>query len=461
VDRNEGRCPDAAGGDALKPSSSARAIRLVSIAAALVSAVAIAACGSSAPGSSATSSAGGSHAAKTSAVGASTSASTGTPAASTVSGAPIVVGTICSCSGPQASLLANEGKVAQAWADSVNASGGINGHPVKMIVMDDGENPATSLQDAKALVEQDKVMAIVGETSEVDAAWSAYVASKGIPVVGGVSETGPFLTTPDFFPSGTQLPVVTAGLAALAKQGAHKHLGVFYCAESPVCAQLDPITKAAAGLYGLGYTSGKISATAPSYAAPCLSARSAGVDVVYVADNGPVVQRVLAGCVQQGYKVPLVAPSAEATSSFLTDSNLDGTQLTGSNANPYDPSTPSIKAFQTAVDKYAPGVLNSPTFSYATLYPWVGGQLFAAAAKAADIGPTSTPAQVTKGLYALRGDTLGGLAPPLTFTPGKPAFLTCYFTSEVRGGKFKSLGGDKPTCLSAAQTAQFAAALKG
>ena len=49
---------------------------------------------------------------------------------------------------------------------------------------------------------------------------------------------------------------------------------------------------------------------------------------------------------------------------------------------------------------------------------------------------------------------------PLNFTPGKPAFIPCWFTEQVKGGKFTSLNGNKPTCLTAAQGAALAKALK-
>ena len=37
-------------------------------------------------------------------------------------------------------------EIYQAWAKTVNASGGINGHPVQLIVRDDGSSPATSFE---------------------------------------------------------------------------------------------------------------------------------------------------------------------------------------------------------------------------------------------------------------------------------------------------------------------------
>jgi branched-chain amino acid transport system substrate-binding protein len=418
--------------------------------AAVLVAFALTACGSSS-----------SHSAKASA---SSTGAASTPAAtsassSTAKGAPMVVGSICSCSGPQAAQFGDAQKVITAWANSVNAAGGINGHPVKMISLDDGQNPATSLQDVKQLVQQDHVMAIVSDLSLVDASWAKYVTSAGVPVVGGASPETSFGQYPDFFASGGTLLTLAAGTVAAA-QG-RKNLGVLYCAESPVCAQIVPLAALAGHLVGLKTTPQKISATAPSYAANCLALKSAGVDSLYVADNGPIAQRVVSGCAQQGYKPSIVDNVTSVTNAILTDPNWAGTKLVATDANPYDSSLPAIKTFQDAVDKYYPGLTGSAQWAYDDIYPWTGGQLFEAAAKAGNLGPTSTGADVKKALYALRNETLGGLQPPITYHPGQPAFTPCWFEEQVQSGKFATLNGDRPTCLSATQTTTLLKALKG
>ena len=51
------------------------------------------------------------------------------------------------------------------------------------------------------------------------------------------------------------------------------------------------------------------------------------------------------------------------------------------------------------------------------------------------------------GLYALQGETLGGLAPqPLTFTQGKGTEVTCYFLANIKNGKLTASNGAKPLC---------------
>jgi branched-chain amino acid transport system substrate-binding protein len=391
-----------------------------------LSVVGLAACGSSSKSSSSSSSTSASAPASTS------TGSTSSAAAAT--GTPLVVGAICSCSGAVSASLSGNDKVLGAWASSVNAAGGINGHPVKMIVMDDGGTPATALQDAKVLVQSDHVMGIV-DMSVADAAFAPYVTAKGIPVVGGDGTLSTFITNPNFFPSNTQLPATTVGMALIAKQAGATHFGIAYCAEAPVCAQLDPLGKAAAAAAGIKYSSTKVAATAPNYAAPCLQLKGDGVDAFYVADTPKFVGNM-----------------GGLSNIVLADKNLDGGLTVGGAANPYDPSTPAIAQFYAALQKYAPGIVGTTNLKYTMIMSWSGGKLFEAAAKAGNLTPSSTPAELKQALYKLHNETLGGIAPQLNFTAGKPTFIPCFFSMKISGGKFVSQNVNKPVCLTATQS---------
>ncbi|MEV6322665.1 ABC transporter substrate-binding protein [Nocardia sp. NPDC051787] len=360
---------------------------------------------------------------------------------------PILIGSICSCTGPAAGSVGRAGDVLQSWASWVNDRGGINGHPVKVISYDDEQNPTTALAVAKKLVEQDKVVAIVGQTSLVSSSWQSYVTSKGIPVIGGQPVDAPFITDPNFFASGTTLPVLMLGEVAQAKKAGAKTLGVFYCAEIPVCEQLpqmlDPMAKQA----GLGFAAEKVAIAAPNYIAPCLAFKDKGVDALFSAVSVEAISRIAASCAQQGYK-PVQAPLGTALQKgWAKDPNFEGSIFAGSNALYTDESIAAVKDFNDALEKYIPGLRDSADFSSPLLWPWAGGQLFLAAAKAANLSPSSTSADVVKGLRTLRDETLDGLAPPLTFPEGRPAFPLCYFTGNTKGGAFHSDNGGKPTCI--------------
>ena len=66
-------------------------------------------------------------------------AAAATPATK-LKGKPIVIGSVGSFTGPQAPALGAVDDTLKAWAEWKNANGGINGHPVKLIIEDDGSN---------------------------------------------------------------------------------------------------------------------------------------------------------------------------------------------------------------------------------------------------------------------------------------------------------------------------------
>ena len=77
------------------------------------------------------------------------------------------------------------GKVAKAYFDCVNDNGGIKGRPIQYILYEEQLNPAQQAALARKLVESDKVVGVVGNTSftECGTNWR-YYRSKGFVVIG-------------------------------------------------------------------------------------------------------------------------------------------------------------------------------------------------------------------------------------------------------------------------------------
>jgi len=77
------------------------------------------------------------------------------------------------------------GKVAAAYFACVNDNGGINGHPVKYTLYTEQLNPAQEAALARKMVQSDKAVGIVGNTSfaECGTNWK-YYKSKGYVVIG-------------------------------------------------------------------------------------------------------------------------------------------------------------------------------------------------------------------------------------------------------------------------------------
>jgi len=371
---------------------------------------------------------------------------------STLKGDPIVIGTICSCSGVQAAGLGKSSDGISAWVKQVNGAGGLNGHPVKLIVKDDAGDPTKALQAAKELVEEDKVVAIVGETSVADAAFQTYVETAKVPVVGGLAVEKTFLVSPMFFASGASAVVTTYGMMKEAKAEGATTIGALYCAESPVCAEIDGLGRAFGQMVGIGWTSGKISATQPNYTAQCLAMKGDGVDALFIGHNPSVQVRLAADCTKAGYQPDEIEQLVAIGPEVIASPDFDGALYTGANALQTDESVPGVKAFRDAAEAYEPGLTKDPQFNMNVLQSWAGAKLFEAAAKSVDLSPTSAPADVVKGLYSLKDETLDGIAPPLTFTAGKPAFPSCYFLSTIEDKQLVAKPSE-PVCLSADELA--------
>ena len=113
------------------------------------------------------------------------------------------------------------GKVADAYFKCVNDNGGINGRPIKYILYNEQLNPAQQAALARKLVESDKVVGIVGNTSftECGTNWR-YYKSKGFTVIGAGVQAECF-GTPSFVESNMGPRYSNIGAAqALVRAGA-------------------------------------------------------------------------------------------------------------------------------------------------------------------------------------------------------------------------------------------------
>ncbi len=78
---------------------------------------------------------------------------------------PIKIGAIFSVTGPASFLGAPEAKTAKMFVDKINASGGVLGQKLELIIKDSSGNPEKAVSFAKQLIEEDKVLAIIGPST--------------------------------------------------------------------------------------------------------------------------------------------------------------------------------------------------------------------------------------------------------------------------------------------------------
>ncbi len=363
--------------------------------------------------------------------------------------AQIPVGVIGSYSGPQSSTFASGQATMQAWADAVNAAGGIDGHQVHLYIEDDAGVPATSLTEVKTLVQQDHVVAIVGQSTGDPAVFQKYLDSAGVPVVGGNPQSTPYLDDPNWFAIGGNEISSFYGIAAAAKQIGPK-LGNLYCAELPACAATQTLLLTFGKPLDLAVSYGsKVSASAPDFTAVCQGLIKSGVQSYTLGLGAATLKQVASQCEQQGLTAKLVL-SDVADSTFTSDAQFNGVEVVDDTFPFFEDSTPATQAFHAALKQYSPtvGTAAIPLNSQAAA-AWASGKLFEAAVAASGTGPI-TSESVKKGLYALKGDTLGGLTPPLAFTAGKATNYNCSWVYTIKDGAFVAPNGTTATCASIA-----------
>jgi branched-chain amino acid transport system substrate-binding protein len=336
-------------------------------------------------------------------------------------------------------------KTLATWETYINASGGLDGHPVKVISADDRNDPATALSNVTGFIQNDHAVAILDQSSE-DSAFASFAASAKVPVI-SLNESGgtfTYQTNPDFFADGATVEAILYGQEAAAKQQGATNFGIVYCTDVSACAQAVPLWKADASSVGikLGYLAGA-SDSAPNYTAQCLAAKEAGVNAMFPA--GIPSNSLADDCAQQNFHPIWIGSEGTINARSAADPNLNGAVSDQESFPWFLDDTPATKVFHKYMGSYIPKA-ESPAVVSAS---WTGGQMFA---KAVELGLASdTKAKVTAntvltGLYAFHDETLGGLAPPLTFTAGKPTAVNCWFLTKVHKGTYIAPLGMKPQC---------------
>jgi len=77
----------------------------------------------------------------------------------------IKIGAILAVTGGASFLGSPEAKTIEMLAEQINADGGINGRQIELIIKDSAANPEKAISFAKQLIEEEKVIAIVGPST--------------------------------------------------------------------------------------------------------------------------------------------------------------------------------------------------------------------------------------------------------------------------------------------------------
>jgi branched-chain amino acid transport system substrate-binding protein len=354
----------------------------------------------------------------------------------------LVFGNVASYSGVLGAVTVGNKYSLSAWVSMQNARGGLDGHPIKLIIGDDQADPVSGLTLMKRMVENDHVLAFVGNINVFGLdQYADYAKSKGVPFIGGDGVGARWFTDPNLFPAvGPTTGAIEAGLQYFVNQGM-THLGMTYCLEvAKMCGYLnDTAVKSPVGKHIVDDE--QVSLVAPSYTSQCLRMQAQKIEAIYLLMDTSGAARMTQNCATQGYTPKMMVLGLDATAAFPGVDAMQGALVPGATVPPSETQIPAVAEYRAAMNKYAPGIGDSGC----GLLGWAGGLLLGRAGEHLSDNPTA--ADFKANLWKIKNDDLGGFTTPLTFPKDKPAIpSTCVFIWGVKDHKFYAPQGPKPVC---------------
>ncbi|HSM92624.1 MAG TPA: ABC transporter substrate-binding protein [Anaeromyxobacteraceae bacterium] len=100
-------------------------------------------------------------------------------APASAAGEPIKIGALLAVTGPASFLGAPEARTLALLVEQQNAKGGIDGHPIQLLVKDTGGSPEKAVSFAKQLIDEEQVFAIIGPATSGETMQVKAIAEGG------------------------------------------------------------------------------------------------------------------------------------------------------------------------------------------------------------------------------------------------------------------------------------------
>lgn len=349
----------------------------------------------------------------------------------------LILGSFGHGSGPLGAVFRAPIVAAKAWVADVNARGGLNCHPVELRFADDHADPNQALAIVRRMVEEDHILAIYNQVAPltIDAV-APYLESKGIPFLGSVPGNQAFDNSPmSFQPSTSDRGTGWSHILPLLQfPGPHK-IATLFCREAAGCKSYNEmVEKFAPQIDSKVVFSAQVSLAQPDYTAEVLAARNAGADaLVTIVENASTV-RIARSAHQQGWNPIVTVQHTGDSQSLLQNPDAEGVATDSSTVE--WSAAAEMKPYRDAVARYQPGG-ELGGFGAAA---WAAGKLLEAASRNLSDNPTS--AELIASLLALRGETLGGIVPPVTFPKegSRAGVNECVVIGVVKKGRLVTPG---------------------
>ncbi|MFZ5818092.1 MAG: ABC transporter substrate-binding protein [Bacillota bacterium] len=285
----------------------------------------------------------------------------------------IVIGTWMPLTGP-AAPWGVIGRTYEAYFKMVNEQGGIHGRKVRVIIEDDGYNPAKTVPLVKKMVEQDKVFAFLGGLgTNSGSAVMQYIIDNKVPHLAPSTGSGKWSTppSPGYYAwqinYGTEARIlVKYAMESLGK----KKLAIFYQNDDYGKEGLTVAKESIAKRGGQVVAEVPYNVTDTDYSGYALKLKQSGAEAVLSWPSVKQYASLLKEAEKIGFK-PLWLASATGNDQSLTQlagSAAEGIYFVSYLPDPNDPANanvPAIKEWRENLQKYS----DLPHTNF-TLYGW-------------------------------------------------------------------------------------------
>ena len=379
----------------------------------------------------------------------SSSSATTAPAGSQSGGPTYTIGVLTDLSGPGS----NTGDTTEQGIKAGIGLANTEGFHIKYVMADTGTSPTGALTAAKKLVEQDHVLAVM-QISVVGFGAAPYLASKGIPVIGGNVDGPEWITSRNMFSVlGYQdyTKVQTTYGVVMKKLGMTNVGGVAYGIE-PASYDVVKSWAASAELAGLkvGYLNTQLPFGDTNLGPVAIQMKNAGVDGTYNAVVTSTSFALVEAMEQEGMKSKAI--QATGYGGDLTGGGPGASQAAQGvyfllGYEPVELQTPATQQFVNSLKSYA-NWNQDPTLSeylgYLSIDALVQGLKLT--------GPNPTQAALINDMLTITNYSATGLwgGHTVSFalnTRGTVAAAdNCTWITQYRGSTFYPVAGLSPQC---------------
>lgn len=372
----------------------------------------------------------------------SSSTPAGTTGAGTATGSPIVFSSILGPLQP-----ADDQAGINAAIDDINAHGGVDGHPLKVIYCMETGDANSAAACARSAVANKSVVAEVSDDSNYGSAIDPILASAGVPMIGGGAFTPADFSSKDFFAYNAET-FETVGEATLAAGQLHAKKIYMPYIDVPAGRELPPLMNAVLKPAGLSLDGSiPIPATATDLSSYVAAVKQANPDVIITALTTDLAGRFVLTARQEGLTTPIFVLGG------VYDPYTIQTQLGSAATNLYvvarlNLASPAAAQMNADLNTYDP---NYKKRNDQILARWGAVHLFDSIATAALKSGPLTRASILNAANHTTDWSYLGLTPPVNFTKPQKALggtipnlvNTTVYLFKWDGTKLVPLGGAK------------------